>query len=411
MQTRYIANLARGLTLLIAIVGPFVVAHAAVKYKVLHDFTNGPDGDGNGGVTVDAKGNVYGATLTGKYNNGLIFELTPSSDGKWSEMFLYSFPGGDGGESPQGKPLFDAAGNLYGVTEYGGKHKWGTVFRLTPSAKGWTHTILYNFCSAADCDDGEEPQSGVIMDSDGNLYGAAYAVFELRPQPDGWKETSLHNFTGNHSDGKDAISAVVRDSVGNLYGMTYLGGLQCGSSTCGTIYEISPQPDGKWKETILLRFNGKNGQFPLGALLLDGSGALYGTAELGGTGGGVVFKMTPTGNGHWDYAIIHDFSGGTEGDIPVSGVVMDTNGNLYGTTGDGGNISGCGVLYKMSPSAKGKWRYTVLHRFGKINDGCAPAGDLTIDSSGNLYGGTLLGGSHGFGTVYELTPDPSPSPQ
>ncbi|HEX8816997.1 MAG TPA: choice-of-anchor tandem repeat GloVer-containing protein [Terriglobales bacterium] len=249
------------------------------------------------------------------------------------------------------------------------------------------------------------------MDKSGNLYGTAGAAYELTHNPGVWKDTTLHNFTGKNGDGEDAISPVVLDAAGNVFGTTYLGGLQCGSSTCGTVYELSPQAGGKWKETVLIRFNGKNGQFPTGALLMDPSGTLYGATSLGGSHGGVVFKLTPSGDGRWTYSIIEDFPGGSEGYLPESGVVMDRNGNLYGTTGGGGNPSGCGVIYKLAPAGEGKWKYTVLHRFGEAPDGCAPAGDLTIDGSGNLYGGTLLGGSRGVGTVYELTPDPTPSPQ
>ncbi|HEX8817762.1 MAG TPA: choice-of-anchor tandem repeat GloVer-containing protein [Terriglobales bacterium] len=403
-------NPARVLATLTVLCGLSIAAHAGPKYKILHDFTNGPNGDGNAGVTVDAKGNVYGASLGGGSQNcedgcGLIFQLSPHPDGKWTEGTVYAFPGGNGGEGPTGKPIFDGAGNMYGTTEYGGTSGFGTAFELSLGPDGWAESVLHSFCGP-ECGGVGAPQSGVIAGTRGTLYGTAGAAFELTEEDDGWKENVLHDFTGKDGDGEDAVAGLVRDAAGNLFGTTYFGGLRCGSTTCGTVYELSPEPGGKWKEAILHRFNGKDGQLPgSGSLYMDGSGALYGTTENGGAYGGVIFKLTP-GNGQWTYEILYQFKGGAEGWLPDSGLIPDKDGNLYGTTD-----SGCGLIYKFSPMGKGKWKYGVLHRFGVGHDGCVPAGDLTIDSNGNLYGGTVLGGRHGFGTVYELTPDPAPSPQ
>jgi len=137
---------------------------------------------------------------------------------------------------------------------------------------------------------------------------------------------------------------------------------------------------------------------------MDGSGALYGTTENGGTYGGVVFKLTPQGDGHWKENTVYDFPGGAKGWLPGAGVVMDKSGNLYGTTDGGGGPNGCGVIYKLAPAGKDKWKYSVLHTFGRVGDGCVPAGNLAIDGKGNLYGGTVLGGTNGYGMVFELTP-------
>jgi uncharacterized repeat protein (TIGR03803 family) len=149
---------------------------------------------------------------------------------------------------------------------------------------------------------------------------------------------------------------------------------------------------------------GQDGITPgAGTLLLDKFGNLYGTTETGNCCGGVVYELTKQGN-EWKETIVYSFQGGSSGNQPYAGVVMDSAGNLYGTTDGGGSDSGCGVIYKLAPTGQGKWKYSVLHRFGASHDGCAPAGNLAIDSNGNLYGGTALGGLYGGGVVFELTP-------
>jgi len=174
------------------------------------------------------------------------------------------------------------------------------------------------------------------------------------------------------------------------------------------VYELSPEPGGKWKETVLHRFdnNGKDGYTPgSGALFMDRSGSVYGTTEVGGSAGyGTLFKLARETKGGWKETILYNFSSGSGGNLPNAGVVMDKAGNLYGATPFGGGPSGCGVLYKLAPTAKHKWKYSVLHTFGEGYDGCVPEGNLVIDSKGNLYGGTVLGGAYGAGTVFELTP-------
>jgi len=386
---------------------------ASPKYRILHDFTGGGDGDGNSGVSLDQQGNLYGLSLGGGTGScedgcGLVFQLVPQAHGKWTQNVLYDFqPGGDG-EYPSGTLAFDARGDIYGTTQYGGAHDGGTVFELKPHAGGWTETVLHSLCAAPGCGDGWLPRAGVVTDASGNLYGTAGEVaFELSPGSGRWNETVLHRFDVRKGDGALPYAGLILDASGNLYGTTGYGGNQCGSSTCGTVYELSPESGGKWKETILHRFrNSKaDGAWPgAGALSMDGEGNLYGTTTNGGCCGGVVYELTPQPDGRWKETILYDFLGGAEGWLPDAGVVMDKAGNLYGTTDGGGNASGCGVLYKLAPTAKGKWKYTVLHTFGNGYDGCLPSGNLAIDSSGNLYGGTIFGGTSGNGVVFELTP-------
>jgi uncharacterized repeat protein (TIGR03803 family) len=140
-----------------------------------------------------------------------------------------------------------------------------------------------------------------------------------------------------------------------------------------------------------------------GTLFIDRYGDLYGTTETGGCCGGVVFRLIPKANGQWGETILHTFQTGPSGNQPYAGVVMDKEGNLYGTT-DGGGSSGCGVIYKLAPKPKGKWKYSVLYNFSGGVDGCVPAGNLVIDKKGNLYGGTVLGGQYGQGVIFEITP-------
>jgi uncharacterized repeat protein (TIGR03803 family) len=384
------------------------VARGAPKYKVLHNFT-GSDGNGPySGVIIDQKGNLYGTTVGGGSGGccGTVFELTRNLDGKWTESLLHTFENnGRDGAAPYGGLIFDAAGNLYGTAYGGGAHNGGNAFELTPGQVEWTETILYSFGTHSH--DAYAPSAGLVMDSVGNLYGTGHAVFELKPTSGGWNEKVLHRFCSwtNCRDGDGPFAGLILDASGNLYGTTEAGGGICGS--CGVVFELTPTSGGRWKELVLHRFdnNGKDGYTPGGgALMMDGSGNLYGTTETGGCCGGTAFKLTPGSGGHWKETILYNFKPGAGGWFPTAGVVMDKAGNLYGTTVDGGNAScSCGVVYKLAPGAKGKWTYTVLHRFSGT-DGAIPAGNLILDDQGNFYGGTVLGGPANDGVVFELTP-------
>jgi uncharacterized repeat protein (TIGR03803 family) len=382
-------------------------AWAGSKYKVLHAFTGGKDGGGlYGGLALDSHGNVYGTTSGGgTYGQGIVFKLAPGSNGKWSESVLHNFPSfADDGEGPTGGPVMDAAGNLYGTTEGdGGPYKYGTVFELSQSSNGWNETVLHRFgFNKYGCC----PQASLVMNPAGNLFGTANAAFELSPIGHDWKETLLHDFTGQNGDGFGPYAGVILDAAGNVYGTTEAGGgsNKCGGG-CGTVYQLSPTSDGKWKETILHRFQADwDGTYPgVGALILDSAGNLYGTADGGVTGYGVVFRLSPSSDGHWKETILYNFKGGANGIQPSAGVVMDKTGNLYGTTSAGGSSCSCGLIYKLAPGSNGKWTYTVLHRFTGA-DGAGPNANLILDSKGNLYGTTTTGGAGGYGVAFELTP-------
>ena len=395
---------------------------AGPNYTVLHAFGKGTDGAGLcGGVTFGAADTLCGTTAGGGSGTGCdgggcgtVFHMTHQRNGAWTETVLHSFDrNGHDGYAIYGGPLVVTSSHLYGTTYSGGTacpdNGCGTVFQLARGPEGWVESVLYSF--GTQNGDGGDPTAGLIMDHSGNLYGTAQGgvynggvAFELSHGADGWNETVLYPFADKPNDGADPLAGLIFDPAGNLYGTTVGGGgYQCGSDTCGTTYELK-RASGGWKEAILHRF-GKtkyDGIWPYASLLRDAQGNLYGTTNNGGTHGGVVFELTPQAKGGWKETILYDFQGGADGLLPSAGVVMDKAGNLYGTT-DAGGADDCGVIYKLAPAAKGQWTYTVLKTFYGA-DGCAPAGNLIMDKKGNLYGGTVLGGAYGGGVAFELTP-------
>jgi uncharacterized repeat protein (TIGR03803 family) len=408
---------------------------------ILYSFRGAPN-DGAfpfGGLTIDAAGNVYGATSGGTNFQacddgcGTIFELSPSS-GRWTETILYAFGAAHDGSAPTGNLVFDSAGNIYGTTEEGGASLAGTVFELSPSASGaWTERILHGFSGGWD---GTYPYAGLIVDSMGKLYGTTeyggdlscdpdYRIagcgvaFELTSDGKGiWSENILHTFTFN--DGAFPEASLVFDTAGNLYGTPTLGpGVACGGG-CGTVFKLTPNSDGTWVESILYNFEGgPDGVEPIGGLVLDGAGNLYGTTEYGGgsdschEGCGIVFELTPGSKGNWIEKVIHRFSlsghGPNEGMQPVSSLFLDQAGNLYGTAPYGGGHScygfvGCGTVFELSPAPDGKWTSSLVYAFTTGQFGAGPAAGVISDSAGNLYGTTQGGGAANYGVVFELSP-------
>lgn len=391
--------------------------------NVLYSFT-GSSGDPKlpyAGLVFDKAGNLYGTTeFGGTSNQGSVFEVIPNSNGQWTESVLYSFTGNADGGQPSGGLIFDAAGNLYGTTDFGGSTNCaqgcGTTFKLSPGSGGWKETVLYSFTGGAD---GREPASRLIFDSAGNLYGTTLlggnvgttcssgcgAVFELTPASGGtWKESVLYAFSGA-PDGAQPYDGLIFDSAGNLYGTASAGG----ASANGVIFKLTPTSGGTWTESVLHSFTGGyggyGGKYPYGDLIVDAAGNLYGTAYQGGApqGYGVVFELL-TSRGKWTEKVIHVF-GNTPSANPVAGLVMDATGNLYGTTMLGANQTscggGCGTLFKLVPSSSG-WTYRVVHSFGLGTDGFHPSGDLILDAAGNLYGTTQAGGANGAGMVFQI---------
>jgi uncharacterized repeat protein (TIGR03803 family) len=269
--------------------------------------------------------------------------------------------------------------------------------------------ILYNFAYNSG------PIAGVIFDSAGNLYGTttgggSYSygtVYELSPQTGGgWTQTILHSFNNNLVDGYEPYAGLAMDSAGILYGTTRAGGGQ----DDGTVFELTPEGGGVWTETVLHSFGSsstEDGISPLSTPVLDSAGNLYGTTLEGGTGrSGTVFELVH-GATRWEEKIIHNFvpdAAGDGGFNPRAGVILDAAGNLYGTT------SACtcsytnqGTVFELKRTG-GAFAEKVLHYFyDNGSDGYNPVAALTFDAEGNLYGTTYAGGISP-GTVFELSP-------
>jgi uncharacterized repeat protein (TIGR03803 family) len=408
-------------------------AWAQAKFKTLYEFTGSKDGQYPvAGLIFDQAGSLYG-TNGGAHTDGTVFKLTTNLDGSWTESVLYSFCTltncADGASSYAGL-IFDAAGNLYGTTVYGGASGGGVVFKLTLNSDGsWTESVLYNFCTLTNCADGAFPAARLIFDQVGNLYGTTVVggahdsgtVFQLTPTADGrWKEKVLHHFTYG-KDGGSPYAGLIFDAAGNLYGTTMLGG----TSGSGNVFKLTPNADGSWRENVLHNFcsvtNCGDGAEPFAGVIFDQGGNLYGTTWVGGSRGscpdsgsgcGVAFELTPNSEGTaWKERVVHRFTGGAQGGEPRAGLIFDRAGNLYGTTELGGALSlcefagraGCGVVFKLAPNSKGAWSETVLHRFVN-HPGARPLAGLIFDAAGNLYGTTLGDGTATHGSVFEITP-------
>jgi uncharacterized repeat protein (TIGR03803 family) len=400
------------------------------------------------GLIVDRKGNLYSTTSEGgAYGYGTVFELTPppTVGGSWTESVLWSFNGSDGRE-PLAGLIADKSGNFYGTTIEGGGYSQpvggGTVFELTPpptAGGSWTESILWSFGSGGD---GSYPFAGVIMDKSGNLYGTtgdggtygSGTVFELTPPSTvggSWTESILWNF-GNGSDGQNPAAGVIMDKSGNLYGTTFMGGIYQGpfDTSWGTVFKLTPPSisGGNWTESILWNFgNFGDGQNPAAGVIMDARGNLYGTTELGGNygvnfpglpaDGGTVFELIPppTGGGDWSESLLWDFAQGEDGANPGAGVIMDARGNLYGTTelggayGRGDFVVG-GTVFELTPPQTGGSESILWSFFSSDTDGYQPSGGLLMDTNGNLYGTTTLGGTSpdaAAGTVFEISNIPA----
>ena len=412
-------------TLLIIVTHAEAQSPAATERIIVNFSGTGFTGNApTGGLIADASGNFYGVTYAGgmkgnySYGYGTVYEVSPTANGGWRTKSLYLFrPGSADGQTPVGGLAMDSSGNLYGTTGWGGPNlctdgyftaSCGTAFELSPDGKGgWSEKIIYNFSQK----EGWFPTS-LIIDAAGNLYGttrynfrvggASGTVFELQRNGDGWTHTILHTF-GEREDGADVVGPLLLDKAGNLYGSTLLGN---SGSSYGTVFRLTKTASG-WKEGILFDFpEVSGGSEPNGGLIFDSAGNLYGTTYVGGTTGcGVVFQLTPSNGGSWNETVLHTFQCNQYNYLyPEAGLVMDSSGNLYGTTGFGGSSS-WGTLFELTPSGSGEWNYSVIHTFvGPPTDGVEPNSSLLLDAKGNLYGTTSGGGTGGGGTVFEITP-------
>jgi uncharacterized repeat protein (TIGR03803 family) len=418
MRQRKLSHLGPGLAVIAVIAALTSIGWAADKEKALYSFHYAGEGCGSdgcvpyAGLIFDGSGNLYGTTSYGGAGNcdcGTVFELSPNGGGGWTETVLYSFTGGSDGQNPSQGLVFDNAGNLFGVTPYGGSQNCGNgcgvVFELQHLSGGWSYSTIYSFTGNPD---GAIPDAGLIFDGKGNLYGTTAdggvnthgslgTVFELTPNDNGnWTESVIYSFGTRRGNGASP-NGLIFDGVGSLYGTTQAGG-QCNSNEtgCGIVFQLKPV-SGAWKESILYSFKGGiDGEVPTAGLALDKAGHLYGTTSAGGDyEQGTVFEVAHSKHG-WSETVLHSF-GGSDGALPYAGLILDKAGNLYGTSYRGGAFAS-GAVYELKRLKSG-WTENVLYSFTGGNDGNGPVAGLIFDAKANLYGTTLYGGSGDNGGV------------
>jgi uncharacterized repeat protein (TIGR03803 family) len=387
-----------------AILFALASAGQAQTESVIYTFTGGSGGSSPyGSLVADTSGNLYGTAENGGAKGfGVVFELSPNGSGGWNQTVVHSFVGSDG-VLPWSGLVWDSNGNLYGTSSAGGAYGYGTVYEVSPAAGGvWTAQALYSFKGGQDASslfvDG-----ALSIDKAGNLYGAsnaggAYnygAVFEVSPGANGvWTERILHSFTGNDDGGYPQNQKLAIDPAGNLYGVAGVGGLY----DYGLVYELEPGTNGAWTEKIVHSFAGGTDGTLGGSVILDSAGNLYGESSY------AVFELTRGSNGVWTEKQLHRFTGASDGAYPEGPLTFDGKGNLYGVTLSGGAHRG--TVFELSPGADGAWTETILHDFAQSGkDGKTPNyGGLVVDSAGDVYGTTSGGGTAGWGVVYVVKP-------
>ncbi len=410
---------------------------AASNFKVLYSFcaqASCTDGSTPWPVTRDSAGNFYGATeLGGNGHAGVVFELAIDGTGKkWKYKRLYSFCQKGAcadGSQPYSALVLDQAGDLYGVTQFGGANNQGVAFELAIEGGKRKLHVLYSFCKAAACADGEVPRSsltyagastGALYDGTSPLFGVTNVggafgqgtVFSLSPPSGGrkWSEKVLYSFCAQAAcaDGSDPVEAsLLVDDQNNLFGTTVHGGDP--TSNVGVVFELTPNARGtKWTETVLHVFCVSictDGASPVGGFAIDSSGSIFGATSAGGAhSSGVLYKLVPNGENSQE-TVLYDFC--TEGFCadgagPEPSPLLDAAGTLHGVTQTGGASNDGGAIYEMGSAG-----YQVDYSFcGQANctDGQLPVGGLVTDGSGKMFGATFQGGANGGGAVFEFTP-------
>ena len=379
----------------------FISVHPALSqtYKVIHNFTNqGSDGaTPYGGPVLDKLGNLYGATyLGGLFGGGSVYRLSPSGS-SWTYTSLYSFKNIPDGSGPGfGTLVIGADRALFGTTEGGGF--FGTAYAVCDCPK--REYVIHSFGKGTD---GAQPIGGLVIDPKGNLYGTTSEfgangfgnVFELSRSGKTVKETILYSFTGG-TDPINPAAGVTLDAQGNIYGTASLGG----ANGLGAVYELTHSASG-WTETILHDFQGESdGANPVGGVVIDKAGNIFGTTFDGGiNGGGTIYQLSPSSSG-WTFTTIYSLIGGYSG--PYNKLTLDGKGNIYGFTNSAG-LNGLGSIFKLTPGTNG-WDFTDLYDFVGSEEGGLPYGSVAVDAQGNVFGTAVVGGTDNQGVVFEITP-------
>ena len=398
--------------ILLTLFASLIPAMHAQTFSVIHTFTGGVGGAyPSAGVTI--RGNaLYGPTGNGYQVGGTVYQLTHSGSNWLFSTLAPTYPY----YGPMARVVFGPDGHLYGTALWSRWSNGGGVFKLTPQvgpcrdvACYWTVTDLHEFHVYPD---GYSPRFGeLIWDKQGNIYDTTYAggtysygaVYEMTPSGNGYTESVLYSFSGG-ADGGGPLAGLVLDQQGNLFGTTEGGG----ANGDGTIFELTYVPGVGWTEKVLYSFHGLgDGYGPDGTLIFDATGNLYGTTQYGGSSnyGGTVFELSPSGN-YWTFKLLYSFPGDCGG--PAASLTMDGAGNLYGSTSCSGMHSK-GSVFKLSNTQNG-WVYTSLHDFTGGSDGAVPISNVSIDTDGTLYGTANQGGNlncnngSGCGTVWMIKP-------
>lgn len=412
LSTRILHNGLRtvfALALLCALLIGTLLSAQAQTFTVIHNFTGAGDGaNPYAGLAMDGGGNLYGTTFRGGNGNGVVYKMT-HTNGSWTLAPLYKFAGSNDGSNPYAGVVVGPNGSLYGTTTGGGPNGEGTVFNLTPPSHlcshiscSWTETLLYSFQGGTD---GAVPYGSVKFDQAGNIYGTTAhggmrcgegcgTVYQLTPLGGGWTESIIYAFSV--AEGQMPLSGVILDNTGNLYGTTLAGG----DYYRGTVYEFTYSAGSGWAESFLYSFGHEGVSSPYAGLIFDLSGNLYGTTAVG-PDGGEAFELTPA-DGTWTYSLLYDFGSPETACGPRAALVMDRAGNFYGTTYCDGDYSQ-GSVFRLTHVNDG-WTYTPVYSFTGRSDGGYPVSNVVIDANGDLYGTTSEGGQYNAGVVWEITP-------
>lgn len=360
-----------------------------------------------GSLTADANGNLFGTTEAGGANGvGTVFEVALTASGyAAAPTTLVDFNGSDGAYPLSGL-IMDANGNLFGTTEAGGANGYGTVFEIVKSGSGYASapTILVSF----DDNHGAFPQSSLIIDSKGDLFGTTFGggasgagtVYEIVNSGSSYASTPTTLVSFDGADGSEPAAGLVSDSNGDLFGTTVSGG----TSGNGTVFEIANTASGYDSAPItLVNFNNTDGNNPYSGLIIDANSNLLGTTNSGGTYGyGTVFEIVNTSGVYSSTPTTLVNFDDHNGAYPIATLIADANGNLFGTTTESG-ASGDGTLFEIANSASGyATTPTTLISFNGAN-GAFPYSSLIADAKGNLFGATLAGGASNDGAVFEVT--------